>query len=251
MNIFAYISKLLPEGKVKTSLRNIYNSLIIYIPLSIKTETFNGIEIKMYQYPLLHYPVDINVLKGYTKNKDIKKGMIVIDVGAFDGTFTIYASKKAGDTGEVIAYEPDNFAYKMLLRNIRLNNLSNVSVIKRGIYNQEGKKLFINSFWDSRISHDNTRNLKHIEVSTLDLEMERLYLSRVDFVKMDIEGAELEAIQTMKKLLKFKPYFAIASYHFVDGKQTYMTLAPFFKKQGYIVKTEYEEHLTTYAGVRK
>ena len=247
MNVFGHISRLLPEGRIKTSIRSVYNSLIIYKPISIKTETFKGIEIQMYQYPLLHYPIDINVLKGYTKNKSITKGMTVIDVGAFDGTFTIYAAKKVGDTGEVIAYEPDDFAYKMLLRNIELNRLTNVAVIKRGIYNQVGNKLFINSFWDSRISCDDTRALKYIEVSTLDQELQRLILPRVDFVKMDIEGAEIEAIQTMKQLLKLKPYFAIASYHFVDGKQTYKVLETFFKRRKYKVKTEYEDHLTTYA----
>ena len=68
---------------------------------------------------------------------------------------------------------------------------------------------------------------------------------------MDIEGAELEAVEGCKDLIKnFKPNFAIASYHMVDGEPTYIKLESFFNSIGYPVKTKkfsgYE--MITFAG---
>ncbi|MEM3406001.1 MAG: FkbM family methyltransferase [Candidatus Pacearchaeota archaeon] len=60
----------------------------------------------------------------------LKKGDIVIDAGAYIGLFTLYASKKVGKNGLVIAYEPDPENYKNLLENIKLNKCKNVKLIK-------------------------------------------------------------------------------------------------------------------------
>lgn len=73
----------------------------------------------------------------------------------------------------------------------------------------------------------------------------------LDFIKMDIEGAEIEAlegcIQTIEKL---KPNFAIASYHIVDGAATYIKVEEFFKKRNYPYKTVRfrKNEIITFAG---
>jgi hypothetical protein len=76
-------------------------------------------------------------------------------------------------------------------------------------------------------------------------------ISRIDFIKMDIEGAEIQAMQgAIHVLKKFKPNLAIASYHIVDNKPTYLWLENFFKAINYPYKTvkfRYNE-IITFAG---
>ena len=63
-------------------------------------------------------------------------------------------------------------------------------------------------------------------------------INKLDFVKMDIEGAEIEALEgcivTIKSL---SPNFAIASYHIVNGEPTYIKLEKFFEKIKYPYRT--------------
>lgn len=60
---------------------------------------------------------------------------------------------------------------------------------------------------------------------------------KIDFIKMDIEGAEIEAIKGAKQLIKnYKPAFSIAAYHVVDGERTYKKLEKMFKKLNYKIE---------------
>ena len=76
-------------------------------------------------------------------------------------------------------------------------------------------------------------------------------IKKLDFIKMDIEGAEIEAldgcVQTIEKL---KPNFAIASYHIVDGAPTYIKVEKFFQKMNYPYKTVRfrKNEIITFAG---
>ncbi|WP_445454826.1 FkbM family methyltransferase [Flavobacterium sp. 25HG05S-40] len=73
---------------------------------------------------------------------------------------------------------------------------------------------------------------------TLDSWAEKLQLPRLDFIKMDIEGAEIEALDGCVTVIqKYKPNFAIASYHIVNGQPTYIKVEEFFKKINYPFKT--------------
>ena len=68
---------------------------------------------------------------------------------------------------------------------------------------------------------------------------------------MDIEGAEIEALEgAVKTIEKHQPNFAIASYHLINGEQTYMALESFFKKINYPFKTVFfdDGEAITYAG---
>jgi FkbM family methyltransferase len=76
----------------------------------------------------------------------------------------------------------------------------------------------------------------------------RFKFNRLDFVKMDIEGAELEAVEGAISLLSpYKPRFSIASYHVRDGRRTADALEDMFKSAGYEAETGFSFHPTTYA----
>jgi hypothetical protein len=69
-----------------------------------------------------------------------------------------------------------------------------------------------------------------------------------DFIKMDIEGAEVEVIEAMEPFLKTASLrLAIASYHVRNGRKTHELITPLLERAGLKVSTGYEKHLTTWA----
>ena len=122
-----------------------------------------------------------------------KPGDIVIDAGAHIGLFTVEASELVGSNGLVIAVEPNNENYTMLLANIKINSLDNVIPIKVALGDKEG---FVKLFLDekSSVAHSimlrRSKRFIEVPVTTLDRLVKKLKLTHVDFIKIDVEGAE-------------------------------------------------------------
>ena len=159
---------------------------------------------------------------------------------------TLFASQMAGKSGKVIAFEPDKKNYRRLIANINLNSLDNVIPINKGLWKENTELRFDNL--QSGISSLSPNGNISIPVVKLDDELERLNIPKVDFIKMDIEGAELEAIKGCRKVLNNNNVkLAIASYHIVNGEKTCFELEKMLQKLGFKTETSYPEHLTTYA----
>lgn len=191
-------------------------------------------------------------LRGYTKVRDVRDGDIVVDAGAYPGVFTIYAAKKAGESGKVVALEPDSQNREYLRKCVELNGLNNVEVRGYGLWDEDGELEFEDQgSKTSRISEDSDSSSSDVgtvvEVRSLDSLVDELGLEDIDFVKMDIEGAEMEALKGSKNsIIEFKPYFAVASYHVREGEKTFHTVEGIFEESGLESKTGYKNHLTTY-----
>ena len=187
-------------------------------------------------------------LNGYRKGRKLKSGDCIIDLGAFPGDFSIYAGKIVGDRGKVIAFEPGKENMKVLEDNIRLNGLGErVVIVNKGAWYREETLRFRESAQESHV--DKVGGIEVI-ATDLDSELKRLAVpyESVSFVKVDIEGAELEALKGMTKLLEEgSPFLAIASYHVRDGKQTHEEVEQILKERGFEVKTDFPQHLTTCA----
>lgn len=184
---------------------------------------------------------------GFLKDYKLKKGDIVIDAGAYFGYFTIFASKKVGRDGKIIAFEPDPRNYRILQANLNSANLNNVIVIKKALFNKNGKISLNSAFSASRVL-ENKEADGGLEVSctTLDSELEKLGIEKVNFIKMDIEGAELEAIAGAKKTLANTPHLAIACYHKRGGKTTGRILQPLLEQMGFKTRIGFFLHPTLY-----
>ena len=135
-----------------------------------------------------------------------KKGMRVVDIGANVGAFTMLLAQCTGQSGHVWAFEPDPGNYAILRRNIGLNRLNNVTALPFAVGNVSGTgKLYRSPFQgDHRIrSSDPHRDVVPIDIISLDdfFPAEE----RIDFIKMDIQGAEGMALQGMRKLLASTP----------------------------------------------
>ena len=185
-------------------------------------------------------------IKGYELNYKLKPGDVVVDAGAFTGDYTIFAAKKVGKLGRIIAFEPDKNNLKILAKNIKHEKLNNVVIIPKALWSENTNlKLEKLNGLHSSISQIGSLN---INVARLDDELKKMNIKKVDFIKMDIEGAEIEAIKgAIHTLKRLKPQLAIASYHLVKGKPTAVFLESFFKQIGYNVKSDFPKHLTTYA----
>ena len=139
----------------------------------------------------------------------LKSGSVFIDGGANIGFFSLIAAKITGPAGFVIAFEPAPKTYSYLKKNIKINNISNVISSNKGLSSSEKYLSFLlspNPEENSIIDH-NSKDLKSgskiINIHTINIDKfcEKNNIQKVDLIKLDIEGQELEAIKGGREIL--------------------------------------------------
>jgi FkbM family methyltransferase len=145
-------------------------------------------------------------------SEHIRPGAIVYDVGANAGFFTLLASKLAGDSGRVHAFEPLPRNLEFLERHIRLNELANVHVGALAIAATSGKAHFRIAPHASMGGLAEGGDLRVVTASLDDL-IASGRAARPDFIKMDIEGAESDALRGAASLLAGGPLTIALSTH--------------------------------------
>ena len=157
---------------------------------------------------------------------------VFVDVGAHIGKYAL----KVADLmkkGLVVAIEPNPENYKALLKGIKLNNLKNVIALNIAAFDKNcWIKLFIGEMSDH---HTLKRDLKmgYIEVKAkaLDNVLEELALNRVDWIKIDVEGAEVEVLKGLENSLKkYHPKLIIEIWN-----ENFNKVLEFMEKLGYSV----------------
>jgi len=135
---------------------------------------------------------------------EVKRGDVVIDLGANIGYWTLFFAQLVGENGRVFAFEPEPSNFKILEKNVRINGYQNVVLIQKAASSITGRaKLYLSyESTDNRIydTHDN-RDFINIETITLD-EYFRTFDREINFIKSNIQGADFAAIQGMSSLLK-------------------------------------------------
>ena len=137
----------------------------------------------------------------------LEPGMVVVDVGAHVGYYTLLAAKQVGPKGKVYAFEPESANYALLEENIGLNGYQNIVTIKSAVSSRSGSStLYLTALDNGRHStyhHDLPENGSEVvKATTLDAFLEGEEWPRVDLVKMDVEGAEEDVFQGMERLLR-------------------------------------------------
>lgn len=133
-----------------------------------------------------------------------RPGDTVIDVGANVGWYTVLASKLVGDTGRVVAFEPDPESFAFLERNAAANGCGNVTLERKALSDAPGV-LTLHLHEGNKGRHSTVFGFKGGDV---DVEAVRLddYLAgkagRVDLVKVDVEGAEPAVLDGMARTLE-------------------------------------------------
>lgn len=255
MRVWHYISRTLPESRFKERVRTIFHKWMAKKwPVSLKKLELlddEGLSLELGDglkfVSEVHSRWEISGLlyeqlvdRVYTKLYELKKGDIVVDAGAHIGVFTVLAAKRVGDNGGVIAIEPEKKNLENLRKNIEINGFNNVTVVPTGLWNRRNRKrlyLARSSIVHSLVHSSN--KTEEIEVDALDNILEKLGVSKVDFIKMDIEGAEIQALAGMKRTLKTNDVnLAIAAYHIVNGNQTCKIVIPWLERAGFDVHEE-------------
>jgi FkbM family methyltransferase len=136
--------------------------------------------------------------ENFLKEKYIpENGHTVIDLGAHIGKYAVRCAKIVGNKGRVIAVEAEPQSYDIMCKNLELNNLQEIVIpLNVAISNKNGKIPFFVSDGRSNVSSAYTKWSKQIEVDaiTIDELIKRCKLERVDWIQMDMEGAEYDAI---------------------------------------------------------
>ena len=145
-------------------------------------------------------------------NFDVEKGDIVLDCGANSsksgGTQATYFASKSED-GMVYAFEPIPRIYNELLEDIKA--YKNIIPIQKAVWDENTFTYFTDMSSGSRASSDG--DIK-VELIRIDDFVKEYNIPKVDFIKMDIEGAELNALKGAEHTIKiFKPKLAISIYH--------------------------------------
>ncbi len=140
--------------------------------------------------------------------KEIKEGDVVFDIGANIGYYTLMFAKLVGPKGKVYAFEPDPTNFSLLEKNVKINNYKNVILINKAVGNKTGKiKLYLSEENHGMHRVYESKYCKRaVDIDIIKLDDLFNKGIKLNFIKMDIEGAEIDAIKGMSKLLnKNKP----------------------------------------------
>jgi FkbM family methyltransferase len=145
--------------------------------------------------------------------KVLRPGSVFIDVGAHIGRYSFSIAKLVGENGLVIAIEPDPLAFKALLMGVKLNSLRNVLALNIALGDSEGKAILrqkLVTVASNIIEFNKCQGFVEVPLKRLDSVVEKLRLKRVDAIKIDVEGAEIQVLKgAVNMITKFRPLIVI------------------------------------------
>jgi len=133
--------------------------------------------------------------------ESLKNPSIIMDIGAHIGGFVVSAALNFPQA-KIYSFEPVEENYKMLIKNIRLNNLTNVFAFNKAIMDKSGDSyIYLNP--KNKGAHTTLADLgtgkQKITSITLQEFIENEKITKIDFLKMDIEGAEFDVLMNCPK----------------------------------------------------
>jgi FkbM family methyltransferase len=182
---------------------------------------------------LLPYPRGMSVEQCAAFTEDvflphykISAGDIVLDIGAGIGTETLPFSRMVGDSGKVVAVEAHPTTYATLERLCEINNIGNVELINAAVMDSDTAVTI--SDLPPELSYENRIGSRGIQVrgTTLKQLVSTLQLDRIDFLKMNIEGAEVAALRGANDVLSLIRNAAVGCHDFLadeTGDDSYRT----------------------------
>ena len=153
---------------------------------------------------------------GATLRRYLQPGGIFVDIGANEGFFTVQAAKIVGPKGKVLAVEPQGRLQEVIRKNVELNGLTNVTLVRSAVSDRPGEaELHISpstNTGSTGLSQSTRYRVPHeaVPVNTLEGILDQHGIEKVDLMKMDIEGFEYEALTGAERLLKSGRIRAIA-----------------------------------------
>jgi FkbM family methyltransferase len=179
-----------------------------------------------------------------------KEGDTVIDVGAHIGRYALIGSKRVGKRGKVISIEANPLVFEILYKNVGLNHASNIVALNYAVYSEQTKiKLFVGddklnyTIYNTIISN-RAHEEKFVEVNadTLDslLLQNKINFEDVNWIKIDVEGAEFEVLKGATNVLsKSKDISILIEIHNIEeGKNFYKEIMDFLGNYNFKIDFE-------------
>ncbi len=176
-----------------------------------------------------------------------KLGDTVVDVGAHIGLYSLIAAKRVGSSGKVIAIEPDPENCKLLRGNVEINKLTNVTILELAAFSSTSKlKLYLpgkeRGFTKLSTLMANravTENFLEIDATTLDCLLVTQGITEVNWIKIDVEGAELEVLKGAAiTLSESKDIALLIEVHNVNNMDLYSAIVKLLRSYGFDIKFE-------------
>jgi FkbM family methyltransferase len=165
---------------------------------------------------------------------EINEEDIVVDIGAHIGVFSIFASELA-KKGKVYSVEPMPGNIEMLKNNMSINKIENIVPINMAVSNKRGKRKIILGKSTGMHSFYLGKSSKTLEVQTICLQdiVEEYKIPRIDFLKVDCEGAEYEILfDCPKHILNIVERMCL-EWHNIDSDRNILTLKRFLEEKGF------------------
>jgi FkbM family methyltransferase len=176
--------------------------------------------------------------------KLVKRKHIVLDIGANIGYFTLILAKQAK---LVHAFEPEARNFQLLKKNIELNKISNVKLHNMAVAETNGKTMLhlcepnrgMHRVYPSQWCNEGSNEIQTVRIDDM--------IHQADFIKMDIEGAELGALRGMTHLLKKRDVTIIMEFHppsIAEYGANPRDIYDFMKGSGYDIKLSLEDSIS-------
>jgi FkbM family methyltransferase len=179
-----------------------------------------------------------NIIGNYEQKKvelfvtQIHEGNVVLNVGANIGYFSLLFSHLVGPTGFVYSFEPLPRNVDYMRTNLILNNIRNVTIVESAVAFKEGNESF--AFGDDHSQgHISSQGDLIVNVVSLDKMIERFEIPVPQFIKMDIEGGEYEALLGARALFNNHNIVLFLATH---GPDVHKKCIDLLKYMGYTIK---------------
>lgn len=202
------------------------------------------------EFWLSSFPEEVEAIESYRYRYAYGPGDIVFDLGAYCGVSTYHFSKAVGEAGRVIAVEPDPVNFELLERNIARHELRNVTAVNGAVAGRPGLRAFntdgtLGAALSDVIPRGVFQKTADVHVTTL-ADLSATYGVLPTFIKMDIEGAEVEALEASGEFLKTaRCRFVIDSSHTVGDAITAPAVERALARAGYASESNTEFGLMT------
>jgi FkbM family methyltransferase len=182
-------------------------------------KSVNGIRVQLPAKYIRYFPSNYESENFTFLNNTCKEGAVILDIGAHIGLFATIAAKVSGIRGKVFAFEPAPSTLPVLNQTIRINKLAHlIEPVNQAMGKDTGKITFFISDEEadnsnSLVSYKDDRKLNGVEVdvNTIDNFVSSRQLAKVDFIKIDVEGAEYDTLRGgIEVFKKLRPCFILA-----------------------------------------
>ncbi len=183
-----------------------------------------------------------------TVRETVGSGMCFLDIGAHVGYFSVLSGALVGPDGVVFAFEPHPRNYELLLANVWRNGLTNVVCFPWAVGDRNGfAELFEapGNSGDHRLYRSAGEDRDVVRVRCVALDALGAIRTPVDFVKLDVQGAEEGAMRGMEQVLALSPDVTVAVEFWPYGMARFGTdvrgVLPYYRSLGYRIRAHHPD----------